>query len=114
MTAAATSAGAIEGYGLELRPWDADLVRQMAGWGERGFPFHAFDLGHLRDQAKAEAALLFAHQKGPHQHYIAAKTGGLWAVCRSTGRTFPGCTSGRSTCRRSRRGVGYAGECWRR
>ena len=75
MTAAATSIGSIEGFGLELRPWDADLVRQMADWGERGFPFHAFDLGHLRDPAKAEAALQFAHQKSPHHHYIACENG---------------------------------------
>lgn len=75
MTASATSATSIEGFGLELRPWDADLVRQMGEWGERGFPFHAFDLGHLRDPAKAAAALQFAHQKSPHHHYIACEDG---------------------------------------
>ncbi|MEO6398519.1 MAG: GNAT family N-acetyltransferase [Tepidiformaceae bacterium] len=75
MTVAATSSTAIEGFGLELRPWDAGLVRQMAAWGERGFPFHAFDLGHLRDAAKAEAAIHFAQQQGPHQHWIACENG---------------------------------------
>lgn len=75
MTATATSASLIEGFGLELRPWDPDLIRQMAEWGERGFPYHAFDLGHLRDPAKAEAALQFGLQKSPHRHYIACEDG---------------------------------------
>lgn len=75
MTAAATLISSIEGFGLELRPWDAELVRQMAAWGERGFPFHAFDMGHLRDPAQAEAALLVAQQKSPHHHYVACEDG---------------------------------------
>lgn len=75
MTAAATSAGSIEGFGLELRPWDAELVRQMGAWEERGFPYHAFDMGHLRDPAKAEAALQFAQQKSPHRHFVACEGG---------------------------------------
>lgn len=75
MTTAATSFAPIEGFGLELRPWDADLVRQMAAWGERGFPYHAFDMGHLKDPARAADALQFAQQEGPHRHYIACEDG---------------------------------------
>lgn len=75
MTAAARSLAPIEGFGLELRPWDAGLVRQMAAWGERGFPYHAFDMGHLRDPIRAEAALQFAREPGPHRHYVACENG---------------------------------------
>ncbi len=75
MTTAAASFAPIEGFGLELRPWDEGLVRQMAGWDERGFPFHAFDMGHLKDPARAAAALKFAHEPGPHRHYIACEDG---------------------------------------
>ena len=75
MTATATSSSSIEGFGLELRPWDVDLIRQMAEWGERGFPYHAFDVGHLRDPAKAEAALQFGRQESPHHHYVACEDG---------------------------------------
>lgn len=65
----------VAGDGLELRPWDTALVRQMAAWGERGFPYHAFDLGHLRDRARAEPALAFARQPGPHRHFVACEDG---------------------------------------
>lgn len=63
----------IEGYGLTLRPWDEDLVRQMAAWGERGFPYHAFDLGYLRDPARAASALAGTRENGPHRHFIACE-----------------------------------------
>lgn len=75
MTTAATSVAPIEGFGLELRPWDVDLVRQMATWGERGFPYHAFDMGHLKDPARASAALQFALEGGLHRHYVACEDG---------------------------------------
>jgi len=61
----------IEGEGLVLRPWDAGLVAEMAGWGEYGFPYHAFDLSYLRDPARAASSLGWAHEDGPHRHFIA-------------------------------------------
>ena len=63
----------IEGEGLVLRPWDAGLVRQMAGWGERGFPYHAFDLGYLRQPARAAGSLAWTHENGPHRHFVACE-----------------------------------------
>jgi ribosomal protein S18 acetylase RimI-like enzyme len=66
-------AGVVEGEGLTLRPWDAFLLDQMATWRERGFPFHAFDLGYLRDPARAATALIWAYEEGPHRHYIACE-----------------------------------------
>ncbi len=60
----------IEGEGLQLRPWDEGLIAQMAGWREYGFPYHAFDLAHLRDPQKAAAALAWATEPGPHRHFV--------------------------------------------
>lgn len=65
----------IRGNGLELRPWDATLVRQLAAWGERGFPYHAFDLGYLRDPRRASAALARMREEGPHRHFVACEEG---------------------------------------
>ncbi|MCC6381220.1 MAG: GNAT family N-acetyltransferase [Dehalococcoidia bacterium] len=65
----------IRGAGLELRPWDADLVRQMATWGERGFPYHAFDLGYLKDPRRASAGLARTREDGPHRHFVACEEG---------------------------------------
>ncbi|MFN0096620.1 MAG: GNAT family N-acetyltransferase [Dehalococcoidia bacterium] len=65
----------IRGYGLELRAWDSALVKQMARWGERGFPFHPFDLGHLRDRGRAESALAWARTPGAHRHLVAIEDG---------------------------------------
>lgn len=65
----------LEGDGLVLRPWDESLVEQMAHWGERGFPYHAFDMGHLRDPLQAAKALVWAHEDGPHRHFIACDGG---------------------------------------
>lgn len=73
MTQAASYPRAIEDEGLTLREWTPDLIRQMAAWSERGFPFHAFDLGHLRDPARAEKALAWAHEAGPHMHFVACE-----------------------------------------
>ncbi len=64
---------AIVGDGLELRPWSEELVAQLAQWGERGFPYHAFDLGHLRDPMRAQAELRRAREAGPHRHFIACE-----------------------------------------
>jgi RimJ/RimL family protein N-acetyltransferase len=65
----------IEGHGLQLRPWDEALVRQMAAWSEHGFPYHAFDLAHLRNPRRASSALAFARENGPHRHFVACEDG---------------------------------------
>ncbi len=76
MSAAASTApypAAIAGDRLDLRPWDEDLLAQLAGWSERGFPYHAFDLGHLRDPMRARAELRRARAAGPHRHFVACE-----------------------------------------
>jgi RimJ/RimL family protein N-acetyltransferase len=73
MSAQAVSTLTIPGDGLELRPWEHGLVRQMAAWGERGFPYHAFDLGYLKDPERASGMLAWAHEDGPHRHFIACE-----------------------------------------
>lgn len=65
----------IEGEGLELRPWDDELAAQMAEWGERGFPFHAFDLGHLKNPAKRAAAVSNCRSDTIHRHFVAVEDG---------------------------------------
>ncbi|HEX6031340.1 MAG TPA: GNAT family N-acetyltransferase [Tepidiformaceae bacterium] len=65
----------IEGNGLVLRGWDDDLAEQVARWGERGFPYHAFDLGHLRDPFSRTATLARFRDTGSHRHYIACEDG---------------------------------------
>ncbi len=65
----------LEGEGLLLRPWDADLIARMARWGEYGFPYHAFDLGYLRDPARATAELRERTAPGRHRHYVAVEAG---------------------------------------
>ncbi len=71
MSTRATTPVMIEGEGLVLRPWDKERIRQMGDWGERGFPFHAFDLGYLKDPARAEAVLAWTREDGPHRHFVA-------------------------------------------
>ncbi|MGE5595405.1 MAG: GNAT family N-acetyltransferase [Hyphomicrobiales bacterium] len=66
---------AIRGHGMELRPWDRELVEKMARWGERGFPYHAFDLGALRSPARARQELARTHEDGPHRHFVAVENG---------------------------------------
>ena len=74
MTAApALYPDSILGDGIELRPWDEDLVAQMSQWSVRGFPYHAFDTDHLRDPVKARAALNRHRSPGPHRHFIACE-----------------------------------------
>ena len=63
----------IRGDGLVLRPWDSDLLRQVAGWSERGFPYHAFDMTHLKDPVEAEKMLRRAQERGPHRHFVAVE-----------------------------------------
>lgn len=72
-TSTAPYPAAIVGDGLELRPWDGDLLAQLAAWSERGFPYHAFDLGHLRDPMRARAELRRARADGPHRHFVACE-----------------------------------------
>jgi RimJ/RimL family protein N-acetyltransferase len=47
----------------------------MARWGERGFPYHAFDLGHLRNPNRARVELQRARENGPHRHFVAVEGG---------------------------------------
>ncbi len=63
----------IPGPGLALRPWDAGLAAQMAGWTLRGFPYHAFDLGHLKDPLKRTAAVAECTEDGVHRHFVAVE-----------------------------------------
>ena len=65
----------LSGHGLELRPWSKELIAQMASWGERGFPYQAFDLGYLRDPARAAAALSWAKEETRHRHFVAVENG---------------------------------------
>lgn len=65
----------LEARGLVLQPWDERLVAQMAEWPERGFPFHPFDLGYLRDPEQAKSALARVRSPGPHRHFVATEDG---------------------------------------
>ena len=65
----------IEGHGLVLRGWDDDLLPQLARWGQRGFPYHAFDLGFLNEPAPRSAALLRYRDLTNHRHYVACEDG---------------------------------------
>lgn len=71
----------LHGEGLVLRPWDEELVAQLATWGEYGFPYHAFDLGFLRDPARAAAELRERTTPGRHRHYIAVEAGRAVGRC---------------------------------
>ena len=66
---------ALEGEGLILRRWDAELAEQMAGWSLRGFPYHAFDLGHLSDPVKRANAVAGCREEGNHRHFVAVEAG---------------------------------------
>ncbi len=63
----------IAGERLVLRRWDAALIRQMGDWGQHGFPYHAFDMGHLRDPERAAATLAWSRDPGPHRHFVAVE-----------------------------------------
>lgn len=75
LRASATYPSELPGDGLVLRPWDEGLIAQAANWSERGFPYHAFDLGHLKDPGEAARYLRFAHERGPHRHFVACEEG---------------------------------------
>ena len=61
----------IPGEGLVLRPWNRQLLQQVANWGQRGFPYHAFDMGHLNDPVEARKMLRTTSEPGPHRHFVA-------------------------------------------
>lgn len=47
----------------------------MAAWGERGFPYQGFDLGYLRDPARAASALAWTIEQPRHRHFVATEDG---------------------------------------
>ncbi len=61
----------IAGEGLVLRSWDDELLRAMAHWGERGFPYGAFDMGFLRDPARFAEFKTRLRDDGRHVHFAA-------------------------------------------
>lgn len=61
--------------GLDLVRWDTGLAQQMAGWSIRGFPYHAFDLGHLRDPVRLASTVASCRQEGTHRHFVAVEDG---------------------------------------
>jgi RimJ/RimL family protein N-acetyltransferase len=65
----------IRGNGLELVPWSRELVTQMAGWSEHGFPYSAFDLSYLRDPLRASSTLTWTREDGKHRHFVAIEGG---------------------------------------
>ena len=73
MVAEAHYPATLEGHGLDLRPWDEDLVRQMGQWQEYGFPYHAFDLGFLRDPDRAARELEKHSTPDQHRHFVACE-----------------------------------------
>jgi RimJ/RimL family protein N-acetyltransferase len=60
---------------LTLRGWDEDLLRQMAAWSPRGFPYAAFDLDYLKDRRRAREVLSWARLEWPHRHFVACEGG---------------------------------------
>jgi RimJ/RimL family protein N-acetyltransferase len=71
----AVAAGLILGEGLVLQPWDDDLLRAMARWSERGFPYNAFDLGFLRDPARCAEFTAGLRNDARHLHFAAIEAG---------------------------------------
>ena len=47
----------------------------MALWGTHEFPYHAFNLDHLRDRKKASAALASVRASTQHRHFVACEDG---------------------------------------
>lgn len=81
----------LEGEGLALRPWDDELAEQMANWGLRGFPFHAFDLGHLKDPAKRASAVYSCRHDTTHRHFVAVEDGQAVGRVSVNTRDLAGC-----------------------
>lgn len=65
----------IAGHGLDLLPWDARLAREIAGWGVRGFPYHAFDLDGLRRHGEIGRTLARLAQNPAQRHLVACEGG---------------------------------------
>ena len=61
----------LEAHGLVLSRWTEEIAEQMGQWGERGFPYHPFDLGYLRDPSRRRLAVDRALAEGPHRHFVA-------------------------------------------
>ncbi len=81
----------IDGEGLSLRPWDDGLAAQMAAWAVRGFPFHAFDLGHLVDPVKRASAVQTCREDTIHRHFVAVQDGIAVGRVSVNSRDFAGC-----------------------
>lgn len=75
MTTGALLPPPIRGHGLELRPWDDGLAEAMARWSSYGFPYHAFDLAHLAEPARARAEVARHSAAGQHRHFVACEDG---------------------------------------
>jgi RimJ/RimL family protein N-acetyltransferase len=45
----------------------------MAAWGERGFPYQAFDLGYLRDPDRARRVFHWVQTDLRHRHFVACE-----------------------------------------
>ena len=65
--------GGIEGEGLTLVPWNGELLRGMANWRERGFPYGAFDMGFLRDPARFAEFSARVRNDTRHVHFAAVE-----------------------------------------
>ncbi len=61
----------IMGHGLQVRLWDGDLLLQMSAWGERGFPFSAFDMGFLKEPARMAEFTGWLGRDNRHLHLAA-------------------------------------------
>lgn len=73
MTTAVLSRPIATGLGLDIRPWDEDLVAQMARWGRHEFPYSPFNLDGLADPEAAAARLKAVRESTTHHHYIACE-----------------------------------------
>ncbi|MFN8507732.1 MAG: GNAT family N-acetyltransferase [Dehalococcoidia bacterium] len=65
----------LAGHGLVLHPWNEALLAQVAGWGARGFPYHAFDMTQLNQPSRAKGVLARMTENGPHRHFVAVEDG---------------------------------------
>ena len=71
----AAEPGTIPGEGLVLQPWNDDILHAMASWGERGFPYNAFDMGFLRDPDRFAEFTASLRNDARHLHFAAIEAG---------------------------------------